>query len=105
MMRLFASCVDRSDVNDLFPGRVRKTAPGKTEPTERYQEYPKRFVSWRLPWPRWPAVRATPAIDSFPSEETCTAKRPVRLRLEHLFNLADFLLNFACEFFVLAFGR
>ena len=43
-MRLLASCVDRSDVNDLFPGRVRKTSPGKTEQTERNQDYPKRFV-------------------------------------------------------------
>ena len=43
-MRLFASCVDRSDVNDLFPGRIRKTSPGKTEQTERNQDYPKRFV-------------------------------------------------------------
>jgi len=34
-----------------------------------------------------------------------TAQRPVRLLLEHLFNLADSLLDFAGEFFVLAFGR
>jgi hypothetical protein len=43
-MRLFASCVDRSDVNDLFPGRVRKTSPGKTEQPKRNQDYPKRLV-------------------------------------------------------------
>ena len=43
-MRLFASGVDRSDVNDLFPGRIRKTSPGKTEQTERNQDYPKRLV-------------------------------------------------------------
>ena len=43
-MRYVASSVDRSDVNDLFPGRVRKTSPGKTEQTQRNQDYPKRLV-------------------------------------------------------------
>src|ERR1039458_6291784 len=31
---LFACSVNRSDVNHLFPGRVRKTSPGQTEKTE-----------------------------------------------------------------------
>jgi hypothetical protein len=43
-MRLFASCVDRSDVNDLFPGHVRETSPGKTEQPKRNQDYPQRLV-------------------------------------------------------------
>ena len=43
-MRLFASCVDRSDINDLLPGRVRKTSPGKTDQTKRNQDYPHRLV-------------------------------------------------------------
>jgi hypothetical protein len=36
--------------------------------------------------------------------EACTAQRPAHLLLEHLFNLADFLLDFACEVFGLAFS-
>ena len=43
-MRLLASGVDRSDVNNLFPGRVRKTSPSKTEQPKRNQDYPKRLV-------------------------------------------------------------
>ena len=43
-MRLLVSCVDRSDVNDLFPGRVRKTSPGKTAQPKRDQDYPQRLV-------------------------------------------------------------
>ena len=43
-MRLFASGMDQSDVNDLFPGRVRETSPGKTEQPKRNQDYPKRLV-------------------------------------------------------------
>src|ERR1017187_26794 len=34
----------------------------------------------------------------------CTARRRFNLLLEHLFNLADFLLDLAGELFVLAFG-
>jgi hypothetical protein len=38
------------------------------------------------------------------SEESCTAQKPAHLRAEHLSNLADFLLDFAGELFVLTFG-
>jgi len=34
----------------------------------------------------------------------CTARSLVRLLLENRFNLADFLLDFAGQFFVLTFG-
>ena len=43
-MRLFASSVNRPDVNDLFPCRVRKASPGKSEQTKCNQDYPKRLV-------------------------------------------------------------
>ena len=44
MVRLVASCVNRSDVENLFPGRVRKTAPCKTEYAKRDQDDPKCLV-------------------------------------------------------------
>src|ERR1035437_9091138 len=44
------------------------------------------------------------ARTSFGSGARCTARRPVQLLFEHLLNLADFLLEFAGEFFVLAVG-
>ena len=43
-MGYVASSVDRSDVNNVFPGRVGKTSPCKTKQTQRNQDYPKRFV-------------------------------------------------------------
>jgi hypothetical protein len=73
---LFARSVNRSDVNDLLPGRVRKTSPCKTDQTKCNQDQPKRFGHGGL-----------------------------LLLLEYFFNLADFLLDLAGEFFVLAFGR
>jgi hypothetical protein len=36
---------------------------------------------------------------------TYAAQRPLPSLSEHLFNLADFLLDFASDFFVLAFGH
>ena len=44
MVRLVASCVNRSDVENLFPGRVRKTSPRETEQTEPNQDNSKRLV-------------------------------------------------------------
>ena len=41
---LFASSMNRSNINDLFPGRVRKTSPRKSDQTKRNQDYSKRFV-------------------------------------------------------------
>jgi hypothetical protein len=42
-MCLVASSVNRSDVNDRFPGRVRKTSPRKTKQTKRNQDYSNRL--------------------------------------------------------------
>ena len=78
-MRYVASSVDRSDVNHLLPGRVGKTSPRKTEQTQRNQDHPKRLVHGA-------SVGGS------------------LLFLEHLFNLAELLLDLACEFFGLAFG-
>ena len=44
VMCFFASSVNRSDVDDLFPGRVRKTSPRKTEQAKHYQNDAKRFA-------------------------------------------------------------
>ena len=44
IMCLVAGSVNRSDVDNLFPGRVRKTSPRKTEQAKRNQDYSKRFV-------------------------------------------------------------
>jgi hypothetical protein len=44
IMCLVASSVNRSDVNDRFPGRVGKTSPRKTEQAKYNQDNPKRFV-------------------------------------------------------------
>ena len=41
---LFACSENRSDVDDPFPGYVRKTAPYKTEQTKYNQDHPKFFV-------------------------------------------------------------
>jgi hypothetical protein len=43
-MCLVASSMNRSDVNDLFPGRVRKTSPRKTDQPKYNQDHPKRFI-------------------------------------------------------------
>ena len=43
-MSLFASSVNRSDVDDLFPGRIRKPTPRKTEQAKHYQNDAKRFA-------------------------------------------------------------
>ena len=43
-MRLFASSVNRSDVDDLFRGRVRKTSPCKTEQAKHNQDDPNRSI-------------------------------------------------------------
>src|ERR1022692_2647856 len=50
---LFTRSVNWSDVDDLFPGCVRKTAPRKTEQTKYHQDNPKRFVHGGLLWRRW----------------------------------------------------
>jgi len=47
----------------------------------------------------------TKQTEHYLQAELCGRRRePVHLLLEYLFNLADFLLDFAGEFFVLAFG-
>jgi hypothetical protein len=74
-MFFLAGSVNRSDVHDLFPGRVRKASPRKTEQAKRNQDDSKHFVHGDL------------------------------LLLKHFFNLADFLLDFAGDLFSLAFGR
>jgi len=104
-MCLVASSVNRSDVNDLFPGRVRKTSSRKTEQTKPNQDHPKRLVhtasfggdSWQC--------RSNLTIVSFLKRSHVHCAETDSLLLEHLFNLADFLLDFAGEIFVLAFGR
>jgi hypothetical protein len=96
--------VNRSDVDDPFPGCVRKTAPRKTDQTKYNQDHPKRFVHGGLLW-RWWLKAVTEQSDHYLQAELCALRsEPVHLLLEYLFNLADFLLDFAAEFFVLAFG-
>ena len=51
IMCLVASRVNRSDVDDRFPGGVRKTSPRKTEQAKHDQDNSKRFVHNGLPWP------------------------------------------------------
>jgi hypothetical protein len=43
-MCFVASSVNRSDVDDRFPGRIGKTSPHKTEQAKRNQDYSKRLV-------------------------------------------------------------
>jgi hypothetical protein len=43
-MCLVASRVNRSDVDDSFPGRVRKTSPHKSDQTNHNQDDSKRFT-------------------------------------------------------------
>jgi hypothetical protein len=43
-MCLVARSVNGSDVDDLFPGGVRKTSPRKTEQTKHNQDHPKRLI-------------------------------------------------------------
>src|ERR1035437_8875455 len=43
-MCLIASGVNRSNVDDLFPGGVGKTSPRKTKQAERNQDHPQRLV-------------------------------------------------------------
>jgi hypothetical protein len=45
---LFASRVNRSDVDDRFPGGVRKTSPRKTEQAKHNQDNPNRFLNGGL---------------------------------------------------------
>ena len=44
VVRLFACSVNWSDVNDLFPGCVRKTSPRKTDQPKYNQDHPKRLI-------------------------------------------------------------
>jgi hypothetical protein len=44
IMCLVASSVNRSDVDNRFPGRVRKASPRKTEQAKRNQYDPKCFA-------------------------------------------------------------
>src|SRR5208282_3316551 len=44
IMRYVASSMDRPDINDLLPGRVRITSPRQAEQAQCNQDYPKRFV-------------------------------------------------------------
>jgi len=64
---LFACSVNRSDVNELFPGGVRKTSPRKTEQTECNQDYSKRLGHGDLLWQRHLAV--TEQSDQCPQVE------------------------------------
>jgi hypothetical protein len=57
---LFASRVNWSDVDDLFPGRIRKPTPRKTEQAKHYQNDAKRFVHGCLLWRRLPEQRGNP---------------------------------------------
>jgi hypothetical protein len=75
-MRYVSSRVDRSDVNHLLPGRIRKTSPGEAEKTQHNQDQTQGFFHGA-------------SVGS--------------LLLKHLFNLADFLLDLASESLILAF--
>src|ERR1035441_1042232 len=44
IVSLLASSMNRSDVDDLFPGRIRKPTPRKTEQAKHYQNDAKRFA-------------------------------------------------------------
>ena len=44
IVSLLASSVNRSDVDDLFPSRIRKPTPRKTEQAKHYQNDAKRFA-------------------------------------------------------------
>jgi hypothetical protein len=44
VVSLFASSVNRSDVDDLFPGRIRKPTPRKAEQAKHYQNDANRFA-------------------------------------------------------------
>ncbi len=48
MVCLFARGVKRPDVNELFPGRVRKTSPRKTDQLESNQNDAKLYWVWLL---------------------------------------------------------
>ena len=53
---LFACSVNRADIDELFPGRVRKTSPHKTEQPERNQDDSERLVHGGLLRRRYLAV-------------------------------------------------
>jgi hypothetical protein len=44
IMRLVAGSVNRSDVNDLFPGGVSESTPDEANQAKRNQDYSERFV-------------------------------------------------------------
>ena len=44
VVSLFASSVNRSDIDDLFPSRILKPTPRKTEQAKHYQNDAKRFA-------------------------------------------------------------
>jgi hypothetical protein len=44
VVTLFASSVNRSDVDDLFPSGIRKPTPRKTGQAKHYQNEAKRFA-------------------------------------------------------------
>ena len=48
VVRLFASSVNRADVDELFPGGVRKASPHKTEQSQCNQNDSERFVHGHL---------------------------------------------------------
>ena len=85
VMCLFASRVNRSDVEDLFRGRVRKASSCKTEQPKHNQDDPKCFVHGGLL--RHPAFRLAPY-----------------LLLQDLFDMRDFLVDLTAEFLGPAFG-
>jgi len=77
-MGLIASRVNRPDVDNLFLRRVCKPSPRKTEQTKRNEDHSKYFHNSLL--------------------RRRHSRRADYLLLEYLFNLPDFLLDFACEF-------
>jgi hypothetical protein len=93
VMRLIASSVNRSNVDDLFPGCVREPSPGKTEQTKRNEDHSEYFHS-------------RPLVEVFrcnyASWRITTSQ--AYLLLKYLLNLPDFPLDLACDFFALAFG-
>jgi hypothetical protein len=92
IVSLFASSVNRSDVDDLFPGRVCKPTPRETEQAKHYQNDAKRFA------------HGSPLRQRL----HLTARKPARgrglpvlrqdwsyLLIQYVFHLTELLLNFA----------
>jgi hypothetical protein len=98
---LLASSVNRSDIHDLFPGRIRKPAPRKAKQAKHYQNDAKRFAHGSPLRQRLYLQRGNPPeAEGFQcSGETCSY-----LLIQHVFHLTDLLLNFAGQLFGMALG-